>query len=66
MFNKFKEMFEESDLLDIAVFLLVVLLAIFVLALTMVIIIVAIKGSDYNIHHSVETIPALIGGIIWR
>lgn len=63
MFNKFKELIEENDLLDISVFLLVVILGIFVLAMTVVLIVVAIKGSDYNIHHSVETVVGLFGGL---
>lgn len=64
MFKKFKEMLEDADLNDIAVFLLVVILAVFVLAMSVALIIVVTKGSNYNIHHSVETIVGTVGGII--
>ena len=60
MFKKFKEILEDADLNDITVFLLVIILAIFVLSMTVVLIVLVIKGSDYNIHHSVETIVGMV------
>ena len=64
MFKRFKELLEDADLDDIAIFLLVVILAIFVLSMSVVLIIVVIKGSDYNINHNVKTVVDMIGGLI--
>lgn len=63
MFKKFKELLEDADLNDIAIFLLVVILAVFVLSTSIVLIVVAIKGSDYNINHNVKTVVDMIGGL---
>lgn len=64
MLRKFKELLEDADLMDITMCFLCIILGLTLLGLITGLIILIIKGSEYNINVNDNSIACILGGII--